>query len=457
MLFRKISLHATEDNLNQPRRTNITTFAHFVHAIDFYSSPLPFVADLPTFKTMLHMRTVNIASRNISHICHDRLCEEHSKQHRLGRHACGDIDADASYESLWRCAQKDAVVVGDGDLQKAWTGALSAFENVDAISLRSLVGRHCDDDCKSAIVVPTNHNCCGWLVTIPSCSMGLCGDVLFKVVLQALASTGRLIKTFSLACEPSKPFGTGRAEPYWDELSLEGLERLKVLYMAEAQVRPVGFFTPYEPFSHAFLEKSHHTLQHLNLAGESRSFPFVWPVPEKLDFPKLRQVSLQGISFSAGDFANDIPRFQALERVIIKGCFPGFGDGDWRLVFDAIRGHPNILHVKFGSIDTRGGTRVASIPQWSLTFDLLDEVDVQQMTDPVEDLRRSLRPTCRRKETGMTFSRKSLFTGERKHVAPLAYQPYAGLVEEYAGAFRCKEDGLEASMEGGDYGTRLSS
>lgn len=268
--------------------------------------------------------------------------------------------------------------------------------------------------------------------------MGLCGDVLFKVVLQALASTGRLIKTFSLACEPSKPFGTGRADPYWDELSLEGLERLKVLYMAEAQVRPVGFFTPYEPFSHAFLEKSHHTLQHLNLAGESRSFPFVWPVPEKLDFPKLRQVSLQGISFSAGDFANDIPRFQALERVIIKGCFPGFGDGDWRLVFDAIRGHPNILHVKFGSIDTRGGTRVASIPQWSLTFDLLDEVDVQQMTDPVEDLRRSLRPTCRRKETGMTFSRKSLFTGERKHVAPLAYQPYAGLVEEYAGAFRCK-------------------
>ena len=383
-------MHATEDNLNQLRRTNITTFAHCVHAIDFYPSPLTFVAELWDFKTLLHIRTVKFASPNISHTCHDRLCEEHSKQHRLGRHACGDIDADARYESLWRCAQKDAVVVEGGALQKAWTGALSAFENVDAISLRSLVGCHYDDDGKSAIVIPTNHNCCGWLVTIPSCSMGLCGDILFKAVLQALASTGRLIKTFTFACEISKTFGTGWTDPYWDELSLGGLEGHKVLYMPGAE-RPLGFFPAYDPFFHDFLEKSHHTLQHLNLVGESSSSPFFWPVPEKLDFPKLREVSLECNCFHAEEFKNNIPHFQALERVIIKRCYPQDGVSDWRLVFDAIRGHPHILHVEFGSIDTsRWSSRVAPIPQWSLTFDLLDEVDVQPTTDPLEDLRRSL-------------------------------------------------------------------
>jgi hypothetical protein len=85
-----------------------------------------------------------------------------------------------------------------------------------------------------------------------------------------------------------------------------------------------------------------------------------------------------------------------LERVTIKSCLPQDGDGDWRYVLDAIRGSPNILHVKFGHIPAYWGSR-EYVPRWSLTVDMLDEVDVQPTTDPVEGIMRSLRLYLSRK------------------------------------------------------------
>ncbi|KAK5233407.1 hypothetical protein LTR47_005500 [Exophiala xenobiotica] len=391
VLFRKISLHATEDNLNQLRQTNMAAFANFVQAIDFYPSPYPVYPEFQVFKASLDMRTINIATRKICHTCNHRPREEHMSSHNCGRHACAAIDA--TYHALWTCAQKDTAVVGTGALQKAWAETLSAFENADVISLRPLVGdRGGDSSKKFEVVVPTNRDCCAWLVTIESQSMGNCGDLLFRAVIQALSSTGRLIKTFSLACELSTTFENQGTEPYWDGLSLKGLESLEVLYMPSSRIDTNDYFPGNGPSAFHFLvEQSQHTLQHLKLIAEAPRIPMKWPL-NKWDFPKLRELEFQGFNTIAGGFANDIFRFQTLERVIIK-CYEPYDDDVPRSVFDAIRGNPNILHVEIGDIPLN----FKSVTHWSLTFDILDEIDVQSTTGPVEDMKRSLRLYLSRK------------------------------------------------------------
>jgi hypothetical protein len=386
VLFRKISLHATEDNLNQLRQTNMVAFADFVHAIDFYPSPYPVYAEFQAFKASLDMRTINIATRKICHTCNHRSREEHMSSHNCGRHACAAIDA--TYHALWTCAQKDTAVVGTGALQKAWAETLSAFKNADVISLRPLVGdRGGDSSKKFEIVVPTNRDCCAWLVTIPSRSMGLCGDLLLKAVIQALSSTGRLIKTFSLSCALSTTFWRGETEPYWDGLSHEGLESLEVLYMPDRRIDADDELPGDGPSSfHFLLEHSQHTLQHLKLDA---AIPYItmFFAPKKWDFPKLRELEFKGFEFDAQELASDICRFQALKRVTLKNSEPWDDDGAWRYVFEAIRGNLNILHVEFGDVHNQN---ISWPGRWSLKFDMLDEVDVQPTTDPVEVMKRSL-------------------------------------------------------------------
>jgi hypothetical protein len=273
VLFRKISLHATEDNLNQLRQTNMAAFATFVHAIDFYPSPYPVAAEFQDFKAILPMRTINIETRKICHTCNHRSREAHVSSHKCGRHACAAIDIDATYDALWTCAQKDTAVVETGALQKAWAKTLSAFENVDVISLRSLIGDRCDDSRKFEIALPTN---CDY--TFPSLSTGNCGDLLFKAVIQALSSTGRLMKTFSLACELSSTLRSRGTDPYWDGLSLEGLEGLEFLYMPGRCIDALVPFPGDGPSSfHFLLEQSQYTLQHLKLVAETPYLTFIVP------------------------------------------------------------------------------------------------------------------------------------------------------------------------------------
>jgi hypothetical protein len=382
VLFRKISLHATEDNLNQLHETNIAAFANFVLAIDFYPSPYTIAPDLSAFKSRVHMRTTSIAMRNICHTCNHRSREVHVGSHKCGRHACAAIDIDATYHALWTCAQKDTAVVETGALQKAWAETLSAFENVDVIFLRLLVGE------KFEIVVPTNRDCCAWLVTIPSRSMGYCGDLLFKAVIQALSSTGRLNQTFSLSCALSTTFGSGGTDPYWDGLSLE------VLYMYDSRIDPDYDFPGDYPSSFNFLlEQSQHTLQHLKLVAETPCLSMNWP-SKKWDFPKLRELEFEGFDFFAHALADDIYRFQALERVTIKSYGPYDEDGEWRHLCEAIRGNPNILHVEFCDIHN---LNMSWPGQWGLKFDMSDEIDAQPTTDPDEGMKRSLRLFLSRK------------------------------------------------------------
>ncbi|KAK5192566.1 hypothetical protein LTR92_007741 [Exophiala xenobiotica] len=398
VLFRKISLHATEDNLNQLRQTNMTAFANFVHAIDFYPSPYPVYAEFQAFKARLDIRTINITTRKICHTCNQRSREEHVSSHKCGRHASATIDIEATYDALWTCAQNDTAVVETGTLPKAWAKTLSAFENVDAISLRSLLGGCYHDGSNFEIVVPTNHDCCGWLVTIASRSMGNCGDLLFKAVIQALSPVGRLIKTFSLTCELSTTWVNQGIEPYWDGLSFEGLESLEVLYRPSSRVE-TDLFAAHAPRTsfHFLVEQSHHTLQHLKLVAEDPYTVYMsWP-PEKWDFSKLRELEVEGFGFDPRALANDIYRFQALERVTLKSCGPQEDDGDWRYVFEAIRENLNILHVEIGHIPVYFlGTDTT---YWSLTLDMLDEIDDQSTstTDRLEAMRRSLRLYLSRK------------------------------------------------------------
>ncbi|KAK5454113.1 hypothetical protein LTS15_006113 [Exophiala xenobiotica] len=393
VLFRKICLHATEDNLNQLRHTNIAAFANFVHAIDFYPSPYPVYTEFQAFKASLDIRTINTATRKIRHTCNHCSGEEYVSSHKCGRHACAAIDIDATYHALWTCAQNDTAVVKTGSLQKAWAETLSAFKNADVISLRSFLGGCCRDRRKFEIVVPTNHDCCGWLVTIASRSTGTCGDLLFKAVIQALSPTGRLIKTFSLACELSTTWeDRGKPEPYWDGLSLEGLESLEVLYMDNGlnEYDELEFLGYYPSSFNCLLKLSQHTLQHLKLVAETPWDKVYWP-SKKWDFPKLRELEFYGFAFDARELANDIYRFQTLERVTITSSEPYYFRANWRCVFEAIRGNLNILHVEFRDISSM------SWPRWSLTFDMLGEVDVQPTTNRVEDMKRSLRLFLSRK------------------------------------------------------------
>ena len=198
---------------------------------------------------------------------------------------------------------------------------------------------------------------------------------MFKALLQSLCLVRPPLESIHFNGDFRETFTRVRVESWWHNLRLDHLTKLcfdKFPFNTKDYTdtgRRQERIESAQTSLAAWLEKSHSTLQSLELArhvaDEER---MTWQSISRLDFPRLRSLELMGISISPGLLAEDLKCLPRLQDVWLQDCLTEGGSSAWKLFFDTIRQHPNEVCLILGNIDPAVG-QFEDDMMWSFTFD----------------------------------------------------------------------------------------
>ena len=362
MLFKRIHLHATVEDLVRLEQVNGASFGPFVKAVYFFASPYSIDLEMEQYEKLLLKQSFYLEDKfgYILACCggtdtdddsfFQERVEAHMSEEWGGCPPQSDEKIRQGYDAYIECARRDNDLVCSGNLLSVWISALESFKNATHFYLRPPTTRsrglnRYDPQVLLTTYLPTQKS------EFFDQVLAVTGDLLFKVVIKCLSSTKNRIKTLEITCPLEETFGEERTDPGWDQLSLEHVERLSF--------GPRGHYDPERVDDHderrrartnratvVVLKKAHRRLRRLKIAGDHLESSRTWPFISDLNFPKLREVHVTTLIIPTAEFTTYISRFVKLEKLKLVDCELGgaYGEERYKKLFETVREYPNRLH-----------------------------------------------------------------------------------------------------------------
>ena len=339
-VFSEIELQADQQQFDNLRRMDLSSFTPFIKKVTFLPSPFSSTFDAETFgeimRTMVHNR-INLPYH----------CKKHMKNYWDGSVPSTDREISAAYRDHVRQGRIDRGLARLGELQCFWTMWLRAMQHAEHFEVSSLIGRH--------PLLPLKDECGVDSYPHLRCSLrahsNVNGDDLFRTAVQCLAHSGRDIKSFSVNSEIAQNF-VGWSLPSWNQLSFQGLETFKFPsygFWDEAAGKHARNAIMDDALGHIF-RKSFPQVRDMHIY-RNVAYPCMnWPPRSGLNFPRLGSLSLQGLELKLPWLGALVVRCRQLHTIYMRDCTPAGnqqpgGDG-WRPLFDGIRHrHPTTTPI----------------------------------------------------------------------------------------------------------------
>jgi hypothetical protein len=361
-LFHDLHLWATHEEIARLEQTDLSRIGGFVTAVNLYPSAYFAELKLKDYRDILLIQNMHLAEPELASNYTLQDCQIYMGEHDHGQNNSQILgvedQTEMEYESYKRCAERDQALVKEGRLQRIWTAVMQGLGNLRECNLRPVVGLElplrakvteptilstsvCDDECEH--FTSLTH------AAAPSM------DLLFIALLECLCLARPRLTSIQIDGDPRETFTRKWVEPWWDKLKLDHLatlrfqgipfnneddngDRLEVGQNAQTALA-------------AFLEKSHSTLEELELDRfwEDRA-PMTWQSISRLDFPQLRSLDLTCILISPSLLAGDLKCLPRLQELVLVDCLTEEDGTAWKLFFDTIRQHPNEIRLDLDEV-----------------------------------------------------------------------------------------------------------
>ena len=339
LVFEEVFLRDTDKHLQQLDSLNFSSIGPFVSKVSFL--PSPYTTKL-SFDLCEYFCRVGIGSG-------DRTIDVESWSENLKK----------AYSEYLTRARVVESRVHTRKLQRIWVPALRSFCNAHTFSFLPL-------DVSSLHSVLPPGTLAGPKMSSSEAPAGFrhgvaipCEDQLIKNATDCLAKAASKVQNLEFESGMLMGIDDTATRAAWRSVDLT---KLQCFHYLESNVSFLGINGNRTSAAHSMasainrnvegiLQYAHKSLEEIFFeAPYYDEISLRWSAMSALGFPQLRILTLSWIQFPARSFAEAIAGFGALEELGFYQCEPlevwnmaPEGPGTWKMIFDALRNHANVL------------------------------------------------------------------------------------------------------------------
>ncbi|EXJ59720.1 hypothetical protein A1O7_03866 [Cladophialophora yegresii CBS 114405] len=352
VLFEELEFQATRDNFTRLKQTNHVSFAPFVKRVFIMPNLYGAILNSSGFQNIHlniadhHQRLEDLEGDAVREA---ELVREYLQgdSHRIVFVINGEDEMKDAYQKYKECAQKDLELMLEESLHDVWLECFQSFQRLTSMSVHSLLSRHPFIPAWDSLVVANSLDVC---LECVRCMEILTRDfisersLVAQTVVPCMGAANTTLEVLSVDWAILVILGRGWRER---ECQLPPFARLAELRMyspsddvhAECNV-DVDTELNWRMGVETLLDKTHTTLQHLEVFGTQEEPELEWVSMSRLSFPCLRHLEVSNVWTNLESLAADISHFSGLEQLVVEGVeIMTRREGDWKPVFDALRDH----------------------------------------------------------------------------------------------------------------------
>ncbi|EXJ67161.1 uncharacterized protein A1O5_09808 [Cladophialophora psammophila CBS 110553] len=360
ILFDHITFRATRDQLSRVLETPFATFGPFVRKVTFRPSLCSPDVARDDFERLLAIYTCQRGPHHQHHTA-----EWHEiwyMYQRFGAKCPGTTGTvTAAYTFYAECANEDVGILQNGSLQRAWIAALKTFPGASSFVIGNIPsfwpqGVYFRENGLKAECEFCNDNIRA-LTTLSAF-----GDVqLFRVATECLVSANMRIVDFKL---DSNVLRTDKFEDLSSQLRFDHTTHFSFYetpyfpYQSRMVHDEFSCFDRVTMLCSTLMKGFQDTVQVLSMERSERNVKVFCTLAHMnwdMKLPALRTLHLTNMPFPASQLQADLGHCRELQCLLFEGCWPREGPRGWKLLFDAIREHPNSLQLHFREVYSERG------------------------------------------------------------------------------------------------------
>ncbi|OCT47492.1 hypothetical protein CLCR_03538 [Cladophialophora carrionii] len=369
VLFRELKFQATRDNFMRLKETNVASFTPFVEELNVLPSLYSPTLSYPDFEKV----QLNIADhrQSLENSKGDAVPEfELLREYLLDNSPArvpvmnGEDEMKDAYETYKECAQMDLELMLNGSFRDIWMECLQSFQRLTAIHLNSLLSEHPFIPTLDCFPIFSGVDECGcdecWQILTQDCVSG--GDFVSSTVVPCMGMANTTLEVLTVDSAMLVTLGGHWRERGCQLPSFDGLAKLRI-YSPSNHIH----WEVNDDFDNrlkwrigveTLLDKTHTTLQDLDVSDAQEYPELPWVSMSRLSFPCLRRLKVHGLYIDLESLAADIPQLPELEELAIANAeIFARCERDWKPVFDALRDHqPRMKHISLSGIQRMDDT-----------------------------------------------------------------------------------------------------